>query len=82
MQSGAGYSEGNKINTSQIIKEQFRSTSSIDLGNIGENYVKSLLNELQIKYEDHSGVKYHSDIHIKDKTNEIIYILEVKIRKK
>ena len=81
MQSGAGYSEGNKINTSQIIKEQFRSTSSIDLGNIGENYVKDLLKELEIKYEDTSGVKYHSDIHIKDEVNKNIYILEVKNKK-
>ena len=59
------YQKGNKINTSQIIKEQFRSTSSIDLGNIGENYVKELLKELEIKYEDTSGIKYQSDIHIK-----------------
>ena len=75
------YIEGNKINTSQIIKEQFRSTSSIDLGNIGENYVKNILNELQIKYEDTSGTAHQSDIYIKDKTNKIIFILEVKNKK-
>ena len=74
------YTENSKINTSKLYQDKFRCTSSIDLGNIGENYVKDLLNELEIKYEDHSGVKYHSDIHIKDEVNHIIYILEVKNR--
>ena len=80
MQSGAGYSEGDKIDIIETFKSNTRSTSSIDLGNIGENYVKNILDELQLKYEDHSGVKYHSDIHIKDETNKIIFILEVKNR--
>ena len=41
------YSENSKINTSKLYQDKFRCTSSIDLGNIGENYVKDLLKELE-----------------------------------
>ena len=74
------YIEGSKIKIIDSFKSNSRSTSSIELGDSGENYVKDLLNELKIKYEDTSGTAYQSDIHIKDEVNKIIYILEVKNR--
>ena len=78
------YIEGNKINTSKIIKEQFRSTSSIDLGNIGENFIKELiertglLDRCGLEIINTSKVAHQSDLWLEDKSNNIKLIIESK----
>lgn len=78
MQSGTGYSEGDKIKIVDSFKNNSRCTSSIDLGNIGENYVKKLIEELNLNIINTSKVAHQSDLRVIDEKYKIIYLLEVK----
>ena len=76
------YREGDKINYNKTLQTKLRSTSSINLGNKGEQIIKELLENLGYKPIDKSKVAHSEDLWIIDENNKIIFLFEIKNKKK
>ena len=77
----SNYKEGDKISYNKTLQTKLRSTSSINLGNKGEQIIKELLENLGYKPIDKSKVAHSEDLWIIDEINKIIYLFEVKNKK-
>ena len=75
------YQEGDKIYYNKTLQTNLRLTSSVDLGNKGEQIIKELLENLGYKPIDKSKVAHSEDLWIINEEDKIIFLFEVKNKK-